>query len=126
MQSIHQPGGTYSYSAGGTNTPTQVTANPTTLYHISVTNLGGSIGYLQVYNNGTIDIGAGTPSFTIPVNSGTSGAGTPSFESERDVVYGAYGRQMDGGLSYIWAAGATGTVAHGVNAIVDITHARVT
>lgn len=115
-------GGTYSYDASGTNTISQVTPDPTTLYHISVTNNGGSLGYLQIYNNGTQQAGAGTPDFAIPVHSGTAGAGTPSFKADRDVVYGPYGRRMDGGLSYLWAAGATGTVAHGVNAIVDITY----
>ena len=110
--------GTYSYSIAGTNTLTEVTANPTVLYQVSVSQFGGSMGYLQIYNNGTFDAGAGTPTFTIPLNSGTSGAGTPSF---RDVVFGPYGRQMSGGLSYLWSAGPTGTVVHGVNVLVDVT-----
>ena len=109
--------GTYSYSVAGSNTLTQVTADPTVLYQVSVSQFGGSMGYLQVYNNGTFDAGAGTPTFTIPLNSGTSGGGTPAF---RDVVFGPYGRQMSAGLSYLWAAGAPGTVAHGVNAVVDL------
>ena len=109
--------GTYSYNGAGSNTPVQVTANPTVLYQVSVSQTGGSAGFLQLYNNGTFDVGAGTPDFVIPLNSGTSGAGTPAF---RDVVFGPYGRQMSAGLSYLWAAGATGTVAHGVNAVVDI------
>lgn len=111
--------GTYSYSIAGTNTLTQVTADPTVLYQVSVSQFGGSMGYLQIYNNGTFDAGAGTPTFSIPLNSGTSGAGTPAF---RDVVFGPYGRQMSAGLSYLWAAGPTGTVAHGVNALVDVTY----
>ena len=123
MALIDQIGGTFSYSIAGTNTPTQVTANPTTLFHLSVSQFGGSMGYLQVYNNGSADLGAGTPDFTIPLNSGTVGAGTPAF---RDVAFGPYGRQMDGGISYLWSAGPTGTVVHGVNAVVDITHARAT
>ena len=112
-------GGVLSYSAAGTNTLTQVTANPTTLYYVSVSQTGGSAGFLQVYNNGSADAGVGTPDFVIPLNSGTSGAATPSF---RDVQFGPYGRQLEGGLSYMWAAGATGTVAHGVNATVDLTY----
>lgn len=122
MDQKENKGGTYSYSAAGTNTLTQVTANPTTLYHISIAQNGGSAGFLQVYNNGSAAASAGTPDFVIPLNSGTSGAGTPA---TRDVVYSQYGRQMDGGLSYLWAAGQTGTVAHGVNAVVDITLARI-
>ena len=108
--------GTYSYGIAGSNTLVEVTANPTVLYQVSVSNFGGSMGYLQIYNNGTFDSGAGTPTFTIPLNSGTSGAGTPTF---RDIVFGPYGRQMSAGLSYLWAAVTTGTVAHGVNAVVD-------
>ena len=122
MDQKENKGGTYSYNAAGSNTLTQVTANPTTLYHISVYQNGGSAGFLQVYNNSSASADAGTPTFVIPVNSGTSGAGTPA---ERQVPYGPYGRQMDGGLSYLWAAGPTGTVAHGVNATVDITLARI-
>lgn len=112
-------GGELSYSVAGTNTLTQVTPDPTTLYQVSVSQTGGSVGFLQVYNNGSAAAGAGTPDFVIPLNTGTSGAGTPSF---RDVQFGPYGRQMSGGLSYLWAAGATGTVVHGVNATVDITY----
>ena len=111
--------GTYSYNAAGSNTPVQVADHPTVLYQVSVAQFGGSMGYLQVYNNGSQAIDVGTPNFTIPLNSGTSGAGTPSF---RDVVFGPAGRQMSGGLSYLWAAGATGTVAHGVNVLIDLTY----
>ena len=112
----------YSYNAAGTNTFTQVTANPTVLYHVSVSHNGGSVGYLQIYDNGTQQAGAGTPDFAIAVHSGTAAAGPPSFEATRDISYGAYGRRMNGGLSYLWAAGATGTAAHGANAVVDITY----
>lgn len=114
--------GTYSYSAVGSNTLIQVTADPTTLYQVSVSHNGGSVGYLQVYNNGSADAGAGTPDFTVAIHAGTAAAGTPSFEATRDIVYGPSGRVMSAGLSYLFAAGATGTVAHGVNAIVDITY----
>ena len=120
---IDNEGGTYSYNVAGTNTLTQVSANPTALYHFSVSHNGGSAGFLQVYDNGSADAGAGTPSFVIAISSGTANAGTPSF---RDIQYGPFGRQMNGGISYLFAAGPTGTVAHGVNAVVDITHARVT
>lgn len=118
--------GTYYYTNAGTNTLTQVTANPTDIYQLSVSQTGGSVGYLQVYNNGSADAGAGTPNFVIPVYSGTAASGTPpnSIAPSRDVNYGAAGRRMDGGLSFLWAAGATGTVAHGVNAIVDITASK--
>lgn len=115
-------GGTLYYDTAGTNTLKQVTSNPTKLFHISISQNGGSAGFLQVYNNGTADAVAGTPDFTIALGSGTSGAGTPAF---RDINYGEYGRQLNGGLSYLWAAGATGTVAHGVNVTVDITHDKV-
>ena len=114
--------GTYSYSASGSNTLTQVSADPTTLYHVSISHQGGSVGYLQIYNNGSADAGAGTPTFTVAVQAGTGAAGTPDFEATRDVMYGPSGRIMSAGLSYLWAAGATGTVAHGVNAIVDISY----
>lgn len=108
-------GGTFNYSIAGTNTLTEVTKDPTTLYGISVAQFGGSMGYLQVYNNGTQQAGAGTPDFIIPLSTGTF-TGTPS---SRDINYSPHGRQMNGGLSYLWAAGATGTVAHGVNAMVE-------
>ena len=111
--------GTFSYNVAGTNTPTQVIAGPAVLYQVSVSQNGGSAGFLQLYNNGTQDYGAGTPDFVIPLSSGTSGAGTPS---SRDVVFGPHGRVMSGGITYLWAAGATGTVAHGVNATVDLTY----
>ena len=119
---VNDRGASFSYSVAGTNTLTQVDAGPVTLHHISVSHQGGSVGYLQVYNNASADAGAGTPDFTIAVNSGTAAAGTPTLMAYRDIKYGAYGRQLDGGLSYLWAAGATGTVAHGVNAVVDITY----
>ena len=128
MDPKENKGGTYSYSIAGTNTPTQVTANPTTLYHIVVSHNGGSAGFLQIYNNGTNQVQGpggteiGTPAFAIPVNSGTSGAGTPGL---REITYGPFGRQMDAGLSYLWSAGPTGTVVHGVNCTVDITLARI-
>lgn len=113
--------GTYSYSIAGTNTLIQVSAKPSILYHVSVSHNGGSAGFLQLYNNGSATASAGTPDFVIPVSSGTSGAGTPA---ARDILYGPSGRELTAGLSYLWAAGPTGTVAHGVNAIVDITHKR--
>ena len=109
-------GGTFHTSIEGTNTLTQVTKDPTILYSLSVAQFGGSMGYLQVYNNGTQQAVAGEPSFIVPLSTGTF-TGTPS---TRDISFGPFGRQMDGGLSYLWAAGGTGTVAHGVNAMVDI------
>ena len=115
---MDQPG-TFSYSVAGTNTLTQVASYPTVIYHLSLEQNGGSAGFLQIYNNGTQDAGAGTPDFVVSLNSGTSGAGTPA---RRDIDYGPYGRRLNGGLSYLWAAGPTGTVAHGVNAVVDVTH----
>ena len=115
--------GTFSYSIAGTNTLTDVTAKPTALLHISVAQNGGSAGFLQIYNNGSANAaaGAGTPDFAIAVPSGTQGAGTPA---TRDINYGPFGRELTKGLSYLWAAGPTGTVAHGVNATVDITYTR--
>ena len=117
-----QEPGTYSYSVTGTNTITQVIAGPAVLYHISASHIGGSVGYLQIYNNGTQHSTAGEPTFAVAIYSGTAAAGTPSFEATRDIVYGPYGRKMSGGISYLWAAGATGTAAHGVNVTVDITY----
>ena len=122
MANLNDRGASFSYSAGGSNTLTQVTADPAVLYHVSVTNNSGSIGYLQVYNNGTFAASAGTPDFAIAVHSGTAGAGTPSFLAIREVDYGPFGREMAGGVSYLWATGATGTVAQPVNAVVDITY----
>ena len=132
MSNLDQPGGTYSYNGGGTNTPTQVTANACILYHVSVSHNGGSVGYLQFYNNGTYDVeGAGgtvigTPDFVVAVHAGTAAAGTPTFQAARDVVFGPYGRQLNGGLTYLWANAATGTAAFAGNAIVDITLSKVT
>lgn len=111
--------GTFSYSLAGTNTLAQVSGTPTVLYHISISQTGGSAGFLQIYNNPSAGATAGSPDFVIPLPSGTSGAGTPTF---REVDYGPSGRGLNKGLSYLWAAGGTGTVAHGVNATVDITY----
>ena len=122
MALIDEKGASFSYSAAGTNTLIQVDAGPCVLYHISVTNNSGSVGYLQLYNNGSADAGAGTPDFTIAVHSGTAAAGTPSFAAYREVSYGAAGRAMNGGISYLWATGATGTAAQPVNSVVDISY----
>ena len=117
--------GSYSYNAVGSNTLVQVTASPTVLYDLHIHQNGGSMGYLQIYNGGTGDPSGGTITagtlmdWVVAVPSGTSGAGTPTV---RDIVYGPFGRAMNGGLSYMWAAGSTGTVAHGVNCVIDITY----
>ena len=122
IMQLRDVGGTYSYSIAGTNTLTQVQpAGALKLLDIHVTNIGGSTGYLQLYNGGSANGSAGTPTFTIPVFSGTAGAGTPTFPAFRDIFY-PQGRQFSTGLSYLWSAGGTGTVAHGANAIVDITY----
>lgn len=113
--------GTFTYTRAGSNTLVQVTGTPTILYHVSVSHQGGSVGFLQLYNSGTAAAGAGTPDFVIAVDSGTTIAANPSFQAARDVVFGPAGRSLQG-LSYLWAAGGTGTVAHGVNAVVDITY----
>lgn len=120
--SLNERGAGFSYSNAGSNTLTQVDAGPVTLYSIHVSHQGGSVGFLQFYNNGSADAGAGTPDFALAVNSGTAAAGTPTLMAHRDVVLGAYGVQLDAGLSYLWAAGATGTTAHGVNANVTLTY----
>lgn len=118
--SIYDEGADFHYSASGTNTPTQVNKSPVTLYSLNVTNIGAVTGYLQVYNNGSADLGAGTPDFVFPVppNVATS-SGTVS---SRPVDMGPYGLKLSGGLSYLWAAGATGTVAIATNASVFLTY----
>ena len=40
----------------------------------------------------------------------------------RDVEFGPVGVGFNGGLSYLWAAGATGTAAHGVNASIVLSY----
>lgn len=114
--------GTWNFNRNGSNTLTQVSGTPTVLYHLSVSHQGGSIGFLQLYNNGSATAGAGTPDFVIAVDSGTTVASSPSFQASRDIIYGPSGRGLNQGLSYLWSATGTGTVAHGVNAIVDITY----
>ena len=113
---INDEGATFHYSLAGTNTPTQVQPSPVTLYQLNVTNIGAVTGYLQVYNNGSADLGAGTPDFVIPVppNVATS-SGTVGY---RPLDFGSNGLKLSGGLSYLWAAGATGTVAIATNASV--------
>lgn len=118
--SIYDEGATYYYSAAGTNTVTQVSASPVTLYNIDVTNIGAVTGYLQVYDNASADIGAGTPDFVIPVPPNVSTtSGTVSYR-QRD--YGRNGIKLSGGLSYLWANAATGTTAIATNAIVNISY----
>ena len=119
---IEERGGTFSYSNAGTNTLTQVETSPAVLYSVHVSHQGGSVGFLQIYNNGTADAGAGTPDVVFAINSGTAAAGTPSMMAYRDVDLGAAGMGFNGGLSYLWAAGATGTTAHGVNANLTIVY----
>ena len=114
------PGASFTYSAAGSNTLVQVTPDPATLYQISLSQFGGSMGYLQIYNNGTGDAGAGTPDFVIPLGGTAGGAGGAGTPTVRDVNFGPVGLRMSGGISYLWAAGATGTVAHGVNAILNV------
>lgn len=104
------------YSAAGTNTIVEVSDNPTTLTNISVEQFGGSGGWLQIYNNGTKDATAGSPDLAYGVGAGTFTAGTPA---TRDLIFPG-GLGLNKGASYLWAAGATGTVAHGVNARVTI------
>ena len=111
------PAGQFTYSTVGSNTAVQVTDNPTTVFNISIEQNGGSAGFLQLYNNGTFDISAGVaPTLVYAVSSGTSGGGTPAI---RDIVYPG-GLGFNKGFSYLWAAGPTGTVAHGVNASIII------
>ena len=110
---LNDRGASFSYSNAGTNTLTQVDAGPVTLFHIGATNTGGSVGYLHIYNNGSADAGAGTPDITFPIRSGTE---------PQEISFDPYGVQLDGGLSYLWAVGATGTVAHGVNLNLNIAY----
>ena len=124
MADIDGPGAQFHYNAVGSNVPTQVTSTPARLYSIHVSQFGGSMGYLQMYNAGTGDVTGGTITpgtnvdWTVTVPSGTSGAGTPAF---RDIFY-PKGIEMSSGISYLWAAGSTGTVAHGVNAVVHFSY----
>ena len=120
MALVDERGASFSYNNAGSNTLIQVTASPAVLYHLSIYNPGGSVGYLQIYNNGTADASAGTPDLTFPVNSGTAAAGTPSMMSHRDIDFPTTGIALSGGISYLWAAGGTGTAAHGANVAVVI------
>jgi len=104
-------GASYYYSAAGTNTVTQVSAGPVTLYSIDVTATGAA-GYLQLYDSASADAGAGTPDVVIPC------LGT----SVRHVDFGPHGAEFKGGLSHLWGTAATGTAVHGVNASITITY----
>lgn len=120
------PQASFHYNASGSNTLIQIEAIPVTIYSVSVSQNGGSVGYLQLYNNGTAPLTAGTlMNTTIPVYSGTAASGTPpnSIVPVRDIFY-PQGKHFEKGFSYLWAAGTTGTVSHGVNAIIDITYTR--
>ena len=111
------PAGKFTYSAAGTNTIVQVTDEPTVIFNISIEQFGGSAGYLQLYNNGTNAVTAGNaPTLAYAVAAGTFTAGTPA---TRDLIFPG-GLGFNQGLSYLWTAGPTGTVAHGVNASVII------
>lgn len=118
---LNSRGASFSYSNAGTNTLTQVDAGPVTLYSVHVSHQGGSVGFFHLYNNGSADAGAGTPDMVFAVNAGTAAAGTPTLMTYRDISFPA-GVQFDGGLSYLWTTAATGTVAHGVNAQVNISY----
>lgn len=114
--------GTPHYNIAGTNTLTQVSTSAVTIYSLHIEQNGGSAGFLQLYDGGSAGAAgsAGTPQVAFAVSSGTSGAGTPSIG--RDTF--PAGLHFGNGLSYLWAAGATGTVAHGVNAAVVLTNTR--
>ena len=118
--SIYEEPSSFHYSAAGTNTPTQVANSPVTLFRVNVANLGGSTGFLQIYNNGSADLGAGTPDLTIPVPPNVSTTSGTVQTKDRD--YGSYGLKLSGGLSYLWANAATGTVVMATNAVVDIAY----
>lgn len=109
------PANKFTYSTVGSNTKVQISDNPTVVYNISIEHNGGSAGFLQVYNNGTEAVTAGnSPTLVYAVGAGTFTAGTPA---ARDLTFPG-GLGFNQGLSYLWAAGPTGTVAHGVNASV--------
>lgn len=111
------PAGKFTYSAVGSNTKVEVSNEPTVIFNISIEQNGGSAGFLQLYNNGTGDITAGVaPTLVYAVGAGTFTAGTPAY---RDISYPG-GLGFNQGLSYLWAAGPTGTVSHGVNAALTI------
>lgn len=122
--SIYDEGASYFYSAAGTNTPTQVSDSPVTLYSANVTNISAGAGYLQIYDNGTATIAAGTsagtPQLVIPVPSNVSTTSGTVATKERN--FGANGVKLSGGLSFIWSSGATGTTALSGNAIVDFAY----
>lgn len=122
--SIYDEGATYYYTAAGTNTPTEVSDSPVTLFSIGVSNVGGASGYLQLYDNGTATIAAGTtigtPQLVIPVPANVSTtSGTVQYRV-RD--WGDHGIKFNGGLTLLWANGVTGTAAVSGNAIVDIAY----
>lgn len=122
MSLIDERGASFSYNTVGSNTIVQVVAEPAVLYHVSISHQGGSVGYLQLYNNGTQDTATGTPDITFAVNAGTAAAGTPTLMVLRDVDFGPVGIAFNGGLSYLWAAGVTGTAAHGANANITLVY----
>lgn len=108
---IQQPGAQYHYNGAGTNTLTNVSAQEVNLYAIDVQALG-SPGYLQVYDNGSTEAGAGTPDLVFRV--GELGS--------RNIQFGPAGARLKGGLSYHWGTAATGTAAVAGNAIVNIVY----
>ena len=114
--------GTPFYDSAGTNTIKEASSSAVTVYSLRVEQFGGSAGWIQLYGASSDVAGGsvGTPTVAFAVPSGTSGAGTPSSTS---LTFPA-GMHFVNGLSYLWAAGAGGTVAHGVNAAVIITNTR--
>ena len=56
------------------------------------------------------------------VGPGTNGGGTPSVQN---ISFAPNGVLMNGGLSYLWASGTTGTAVAAGNALVNIVYKPV-
>lgn len=119
MGYYRDPGGTFFYTSVGSNTLIQVSNTSIVLFDCDITINGGSAGYLQFYLAGsqTASGSAGTPDFIYAV-SPHSQQGTVGW---RDLDF-PIGRQCNKGLSILWSPNGTGTVAHGNNAIVNMTY----
>ena len=109
--------GTPYYDSAGTNTIKQIAGTGVTVFSIYASQTGGSAGWLQIYNNGTSQTTSGAPDLAFAIPTGTF-IGTPSIHQ----FTFPGGMHLNKGLSYLWADGPTGTVAHGVNATVIITN----
>lgn len=96
-------------STGDTNA-VSVTAEPTRLLFVDVSNVNAAVRYIKIYNKASVPtVGTDVPRLTIPVEGGTTGKSTFRF-------YGDKGLDFSAGLGFCMTTEATDAGSTGVSA----------